>query len=223
MRQAVTRQASAVHDGPASAAPLADLRFRALLPDDDWARLPPAVRRRFSRRLADGKTVVYVGQVREIWLSRAGWLIAQAARLIGAPLPLSRDCFVPSVVTVTEDMAHGGQIWTRLYARRRGFPQIIHSSKRFAGATGLEEHIGFGFGMALTVHVEDGVLVFRSKRYFLEIARRQLPLPGWASPGDLSVSHAELGEGRFLFTLELKHPRLGLLIRQAAAFREQPS
>src|SRR5712664_3881234 len=39
---------------------LCDLRFRALLPDDDWGRLPLATWRRFSKRLADGKTAVYV-------------------------------------------------------------------------------------------------------------------------------------------------------------------
>jgi len=111
---------------------LGDLRFRALLSDDDWASLPLPIRRRFTKRLAGGRTVVYAGEIVETRMSAAGWCVAQLARFVGAPLPLSRDANVPSVVTVTEDMATGGQIWTRLYTRRRGFPQIIHSSKRFA-------------------------------------------------------------------------------------------
>jgi hypothetical protein len=36
----------------------------------------------------------------------------------------------------------------------------------------------------------------------------------------MTVTHAERGNGQFTFTLEVNHPRLGLLIRQAAAFRE---
>jgi hypothetical protein len=40
------------------------------------------------------------------------------------------------------------------------------------------------------------------------------------TPGVLSVIHAELGDGRFSFTLQLVHPRFGLLMRQMAAFRE---
>jgi hypothetical protein len=199
---------------------LGDLRFRALMADADWGQLPLPIRRRFSKRLADGETAVYVGEILETHLSRAGWLLAQLLRLIGAPLPTARDSRVPSVVTVTEEIATGGQIWTRLYARRRSFPQVIHSSKRFAGPTGLEEYVGYGVGMALAVEVQDGALVFRSKGYFLEILAHRFFLPAWASPGALSVTHAEIGEGRFLFTLEIIHPRFGQLIRQSAAFRE---
>jgi uncharacterized protein DUF4166 len=199
---------------------LGDLRFRALLADDDWHALPPAVRRRFSKRLAGGCTVVYAGTVLETYMSRAGWCLAQVARLVGSPLPTSRDADVPSVVTVTEDMATGGQIWTRLYARRRGFPQIIHSSKRFAGSTGIEEYLGRGFAIALRIGVRDGALLFQSDSYFLQIFGWRLRLPAWMSPGAMTVSHAERGDGRFEFTLEVTHPLFGLLIRQSAAFRE---
>jgi hypothetical protein len=199
---------------------LGDLRFRALLSEPDWAALPLAIRRRFSRRLADGGTIIYAGTVMDTRMSRAGWWLAQAMRPIGAPLPVSPDHDVPSVVAVTEDMADGGQVWTRLYARRSGFPQIIHSAKRFAGPTGLEEYVGYGVGMALTVHVIDAALVFRSAGYFFQLFGRRIPLPRWLSPGALSVTHGELPDGWFSFTLDLVHPRFGVLIRQAAVFRE---
>ncbi|HKY88310.1 MAG TPA: DUF4166 domain-containing protein, partial [Pseudorhodoplanes sp.] len=107
-----------------------DLRFRALMSDDNWSRLPLAVRQRFSKRLAGGKTAIYVGEVVKASFSRIGWCLAQAARVIGGPLPTSGDTGVPSIVTVTEDMTTGGQIWTRLYTRRDRFPQVVHSSKR---------------------------------------------------------------------------------------------
>ncbi len=199
---------------------LDDLRFRALLSPDDWMTLPAAVRQRFSKRLADGHTATYVGDVVRVSLSRLGWWLAQAARLIGGPLPVGTDTRVPAIVTVTEDMATGGQIWTRIYTRRNGFPQVIHSSKRFRGATGIEEYVGCGVGMALHVLVEQQALLFRSAHYFLQIGRWQLPLPGWMTPGRLTVRHADLGGGEFLFTLEILHPRFGLLVDQAAVFRE---
>jgi hypothetical protein len=199
---------------------LPDLRFRALLSDADWAALPMPVRRRFSKRLAEGRTAIYVGEVLEAWMSRAGWLLVQALRQIGGPLPTSRDVRVPSIVAVTEDLASGGQVWTRLYVRRRGFPQVIHSSKRFAGPTGLEEHVGCGVGMSLTMRVEDHALVFRSHRYFVDFGRWRLTLPRWATPGTLTVKHIAAEDERFLFAMEIVHPWLGMLVRQSAIFQE---
>ena len=199
---------------------LGDLRFRALLSDEEWDALPVSTRRRFTKRLAAGHTTVYVGEVFETWMSKIGWCVAQAARLIGAPLPLTRGTHLPSVVTVTENAAVGGQTWTRIYARRGGFPQVVHSFKRFAGPTGLEEHVGCGLSVALTLHVVDDALVFRSKSYFIQLLGLRFALPRWMTPGMLSVIHAELGDGRFSFTLQLVHPRFGLLMRQMAAFRE---
>ena len=197
-----------------------DVRFRALLSRDDWARLPPDTRQRFSKRLADGNTAIYAGEVVEVSFSRAGWWLAQIARLIGGPLPISADTRVPSIVTVTEDAATGGQIWTRIYARRNGFPQVIHSSKRFAGPTGLEEYVGYGVGMALRIVVDGGELKFRSAHYFLQLGRLKLTLPAWLTPGALTVTHTDLGCGEFQFALEIIHPRLGMLVRQTAVFRE---
>jgi hypothetical protein len=198
---------------------LADLRFRALLPAEDWAALPAAVRRRFSKRLKGGATVVYRGEVLAVESNLAGRLLAWGARLIGGPLPL---VFQPgaAVVAVTEDAVGQGQVWTRMYVRDDGFPQVIHSAKRFAGPTGLEEYVGAGVGMALTVTAEDEALVFRSAFYFATVLGLRIRLPRWIEPGALTIVHRDLGEGRFAFILALDHPLLGRLLGQDAVFRD---
>lgn len=198
---------------------LADLRFRALLPAEDWAALPLAVRRRFSKRMKGGATVVYRGEVVAVEAHPMGRLLAQAARLIGGPLPL---VFKPgaAVVAVTEDAVGRGQVWSRMYVRKTGFPQVIHSAKRFAGPTGLEEHVGGGVGMALTVAAQEGALVFRSAFYFATVLGLRLRLPRWTEPGALTITHCDLGEGRFAFTLALDHPLLGRLLGQDAVFHD---
>ena len=199
---------------------LGDPRFRALLTAAEWAALPEPIRHRFSKRLRAGESSIYRGHVLGTRMSRAGRWLSQAARLVGAPLPLSRDVGGAAVVTVTEDIADKGQHWTRLYARRDGFPQIIHSSKRFAGPTGLEEYIGFGLGMALTIHVEARALLFRSAGFYIDTRVIRLRLPRWLSPGTLTVTHRDSGSGRFIFDLRIEHPWFGELIQQSAAFEE---
>ena len=200
---------------------LDDLRFRALVGAGPWSRLPAAVRARFGRRLAPGATVTYAGSVDVCRASLAGRLLAQLLRAVGGPLPTSTDTGVPATVAVTEDEAERGQFWTRVYGRHRGFPTIVHSSKRFRGPTGLEEYVGFGIGVALVVRADERALRFESDHYFLGAGRARLRLPRWLGPGTLSVSHADVdGEG-FEFALSLVHPLLGELVHQSATFAER--
>jgi len=206
---------------PAGPTDVHDLRFCALLGAEGWSRLPAAVRARFGKRLAPDMAVTYAGTIVESRRTIAGRLLVELCRLIGAPLPLDADVGVPAVVTVTEDGATGGQFWTRMYGRRCGFPQVIHSSKRFAGPTGLEEYLGRGFGIALTISADEAALHFHSDHYFLALGRRRLALPRWLSPGALTISHVDRGGGWFGFVLSLRHPLLGEIVSQTGLFRER--
>ena len=126
-----------------------DLRFRALLGEAAWAALPEATRARFGKRVAHCRTVVYAGEIVECRMSLAGRLLAQAARLIGGPLPprATSTCRPRSASPrIRRAAASSGPAST---AAGAAFPQVIHSSKRFAGPTGLEEYVGRGFGIAL--------------------------------------------------------------------------
>lgn len=199
---------------------LGDLRFSRLLGATAWAALPEAVRARFSKRYAPGRSVSYAGTVTECRMSRAGWLLAQLGRAIGAPLPLDRGGGMAAVVTVTEHGPSGGQVWTRVYARQDGFPQAIHSVKRFAGPTGLEEYLGFGLGIALRAEAGADRIGFASDHYFWQLGRRRWRVPRWLAPGALRIEHIDHGERRFAFVLALIHPLLGELIHQHAEFRD---
>lgn len=199
---------------------LYDYRFRRLLPRDAWDDLPQDVRRRFTKRLSGQRVALYSGEIVWTRLSTAGWLLAQICRLIGAPLPTSRSGSAPAVVAVSEDRRSGGQVWTRIYGRAHGVPQVIHSAKQFAGTTGLEEHIGGGFGMALVVRADTDALVFASDHYFWQLRKLRVRLPRWLAPGATQVTHRDLGDGRFAFDLHVAHPLLGTLVDQHVLFRD---
>jgi len=200
--------------------PADEPRFRALLGPDDWARLPGPVRRRFSVKLAHAQSLVFVGEVAETRMTAAGRVFGFLGRLIGAPLPLAPGGRTAAVVMVTEDETIGGQLWTRAYSRPGAFPQVIHSAKRFTGPTGLEECVGGAVGMRLTLHIVQRALVFRSAGYFLRLGRWRVPLPGFLMPGRIEVAHREERDGRFSFTLSVRHPLFGEIIRQAAFFTD---
>ncbi len=194
--------------------------FRSLVGEADWQRLPMAVQARFERELAPGESAAFVGSVASTRISLFGRLWAQLARLIGAPLPLKSLERTAAAVIVTQDDATDTQVWTRLYHETGQLPQVICSTKRFAGPTGLEECVGAGIGMALVISVEARALVFRSTEYFWRIAGLRLRIPDWLTPGRIAVIHREERVGQFSFTLLVTHPWFGETIRQVAFFRD---
>jgi len=205
-------------EAPRKSADLGDVRFRALLEREEWERLPPEVQSRFSKHLAGTQTALYRGVVIDMQMSRLGWLLAQVCRLFGAPLPLSRQAGGTAVVSVSEDRRCAGQCWTRIYARRGGFPQVIHSAKRFAGPTGLEEYLGRGLGMALRLEPLSDGLAFVSDHYFLQIGRWRVRLRRAITPGTARITHRQIAGKRFLFELIVEHPRVGKLLHQQILF-----
>ena len=206
---------------PVKSLPKRDGRFRALLGEDGWHRLPQAIRNRFGKKVSGGESVTYQGSVVAMRMNFAGRVLAQVLRLVGSPLPFDESMVgQPAVVVVTEDCESSGQFWVRQYGRAKGFPHIVHSSKRFAGPTGLEEYIGFGIGMSLRVEAEEDALLFKSDRYFFESLGLRIYLPHVFAPGDLVIAHRALGEDRFMFSLDLNHPLFGSLIQQDALFQD---
>lgn len=200
---------------------LHDDRFRTLLGESAWRTLPAPVRERFGKKLRGGSSVAYQGIVTQMFMSRGGWFLAQLCRLIGAPLPYEREAEgMPAIVIVTEDPANDGQFWIRQYGRKSGFPQTVHSSKRFSGPTGLEEIVGYGIGMALNVEATKSALLFKSERYFITILGLRVPIPRWLCPGALTIGHHERGNGTFAYTLSLVHPILGVLLHQKVVFAQ---
>ncbi len=201
-----------------------DTRFSDLVGQDNWLGLPRAIRQRFGKRVKGGDSIAYQGVVTDMHMNGPGRLLAQVMRLVGAPLPYDMTCVgQPAVVVVTEDIAGNGQFWIRQYGRQSGFPQMVHSSKRFAGPTGLEEYIGFGIGMALRVEAQPDALIFKSDHYFLSVFGRRIPIPRIFGPGALVIGHHDLGNGAFRFSMCLKSRLFGQLLSQNAVFKDAKS
>lgn len=181
------------------------------------SRLPARTRVRFG---VERDMVCYHGRVVVSECTPLGRLCRQIARLVGGPLPFD-DTVGPAAVVVMAT-GSGSSSWTRVYRRHGGRAQAIRSVKRFAGSTGLEEYLGAGLCMALQVRVEDASLVFESAGYSWALGSLRIPLPSWLTPGRLLVRSTELAAPCFRFSLTLRHPRFGVVLRQEAVFEDSP-
>lgn len=215
----------ALHRGAAGARPKEAVDIERLVGAVGWARLAPAIRRRFARGHA-ATPVLYVGRM-AFRRSAVGLAFALAGLALRGPLPLRRAEDCPVTVAVSGD-GRGGVVWERCVR----FPgasagRCIQSTKRMGPEGTLLECVRGGLGMVLDVYEEEGALVFASRRYFLAVGGVRLPLPRLIDPGRCVVTHSEVTDGdgdssqaggRFRFTLEMRHRLWGRTFFQTGVF-----
>jgi hypothetical protein len=191
--------------GPASK------NIAALVGAGAWARLPAHVRARFDAGLRNAD---YSGEgVFEA--TAVGRAFARAGVVFGRPLP----CHVGRAsVDICVEAAGDGETWTRRYRFAHAL-EMVSSLKRAGDGPWLEERAG-PLVMRLNVFVERHALVFECIDFRLRIGRFEILLPIVFTPGRIRVEHHDLGGGRFLFTLEARHPWFGRTFHQRCEMRD---
>jgi hypothetical protein len=208
-------------------APVAEFRplhYESLLGAAAWQRLPEAVRDRFAAHEAH-----WTGAM-TLHASFCGRCVAHLCKLIGEPLPPACDEPVRATVRVEPDAATGGSRWIRRYELPRRSLEIA-SVKSVDAAGHMIERLAMGLRMELDVRTDDGALHFVTTGYHLEIPRSwpllrrvcprplRLRFPAWWLPGRTHVVHRDLGDGRFRFSMTIRHAWLGELFHHDGVFR----
>lgn len=180
-----------------------------------WARLAPAIRQRFAHTQAH-RPRTYHGAL-DAWRSPAGLVFALLGRALGGPLPCRRGKAVPAEVHVRPNGV--GIEWERLLHFGPGRTERVASAKQDGRNGRLLERTG-GLAMELDVFEDAGALVFRSRRYLLQLGRWRIPIPALLTPGACEVRHEDAGPNRFRFTLTATHPVWGLTFHQDGLFQD---
>jgi hypothetical protein len=191
--------------------PLPPLDLSALVGATAWARLPAAVQRRFA---AGHPEATYRG-LTDLRCSRFGRVLAWLVKPLRSPLAAANVRALPTTVRVRAVGA--GVVWERCF--EDGVGHVV-STKELDRDGRLQERTRGGLGMALTVYEQDGALVFESRRYFLDLGRWRVAVPGLLSPGTCRVEHRDLGRGLFRFTLSMRHPLWGETFHQSGVFAD---
>jgi Domain of unknown function (DUF4166) len=200
-----------------------DLAFRQLLGESAWRGLPAAIQSRFGVKPPPGQVVEYAGRMTAVRASVIGRLFGQLCRLIGSPIAPYTGNDVPISVFVHQAPDGDGVVWRREYFFPGRGKVAARSVKKVDGADSLLECFAAGFTMRMRVFAEAGNLHFLSTGYFIRLGRWRLPIPALLSPGQTHVIHADRGNGRFSFTMTVRHPLYGECFFQDGWFhaREQ--
>lgn len=186
----------------------------------DWETLHPAIRQRFSNDPQHDEIIHYTGTI-NTERSFCGWLFAHLTRIIGNPLTPYCGKDVPMDVRLFQSATAHGVCWERTYYFPNRKPYVVTSVKKTGRHGEMLECVGGGFGMVLDVYTENQQLHFRSSRYFWQCGRLRIHLPHCITPGQTHVTHTDLSEGNFRFTIRMIHPRLGRTFFQDGVFRRK--
>lgn len=194
--------------------------FKALIGDKGWARLHPAIRRRFSDHTTN---VVYKGDI-DIHANFVGKVFAALLMPFGGPLPFVRNAHMMAKVDVFPN-PHGGVVWRRQFLRPNKPPLQVESVKQMHTDGNLLECVKAGpFGgiaMILDVYEHEHSLCFKSLGYFLKLGPFKIPISHIFTPGHTLVEHideAALGGGCFRFRLTMRHKWFGKTVCQDGVF-----
>jgi len=194
-----------------------DVDFARLVGADGWWRLAPEIRRRFTEQPQADRPIRFVGVMEQVRCSWLGFLLAQFCRLLGTPFAPFRGRDVPMTITLRHVDEHA-VAWDREYRYPDRAPITVTSTKRVGDDGGLQECVGFGFGMRLAVFEANRALHFLSLRYFWRVGARVLQLPRLLTPGTAHIVHTDLGQGNFRFTMTIHHDLFGTLFEQDGVF-----
>ena len=194
----------------------AKLDYRGLLGEQYWQRLHPAIKLRFAHK--NQQETVYKGEMKQVYASFAGKILAQICRLIGTPLALYSGKNVPVEVKVYPNKKVGGMVWDRFYQFPNKTVNRVKSTKCILGPKQLVEMVGGGFGMKLKVYVKNSALYFESTQFFWQCGGFTIFIPDILSPGKTFVSQEALNDSQFRFRLEVNHCLLGKMFQQVGIF-----
>ena len=181
---------------------------------DDWQKLPEVIQRHYQitgnqqSHLEGTMEIAYPG-----YLFPLIWSIHLFGGLVLWPGP---------AVRAEVDKTADGEIlhWRRTMTYPDGKTDYFRSQMLYSAEHELMEVIiGFGFGLLLTVEVNNGDLIYRSKGHFWQCGSYRVNIPDWLLLGTATISEHALSEGEFYLDFTIRHPLWGVRYYYRGRFR----
>lgn len=127
-----------------------------------------------------------------------------------------------AVQTLVEKTCAGRiQRWRRTMRWADGQGMRFDSVWRLGDDGTLTESVRAGIGLEMRPFVVGTQLHFRGLRYVVRWGRLQFGIPGWLTPGAVSIVESALDDRQVAIDFRIRHPLFGTLYRYAGVFRVQ--
>lgn len=184
----------------------------------DWESLPPVIRRHYQLAPAGQSLVQGLLEISyPSYLKPLIWLIHLCGGLI-----YQRGKDIPTRVVKRQSPETAALCWQRTLRYPDGRQDTFASRMLYSRPHELVEIIGFGFGLKLTVDVEQQTLVYRSNGHLWRCAGFQFRIPDWLVLGSATIVERPVSEGEFSLDFTIRHPLIGTTYYYRGSFGYGP-
>ena len=171
----------------------------------DWHKLPRVIQRHYE--VPDGQSTCLQGTMT---IHYPNFILPMVGiiHLFGG-LIFRRGQSVQTQVEKTTSTAGSLLHWQRTMTYPDGKSHFFRSRMAYLAEHELIESIGYGFGIRITVHVENGNLVYRSNGHIWQSFGLCLNIPDCLLLGAATISEHAVSDDRFYLDFTIRHPWWG--------------
>jgi len=175
---------------------------------DKWQHLPPVIQRHYCLQ-ANHKLANLVTGTMYVRYPKFVRPMLFITRLMGGLVDLKGENLSVRVEKWLSADNSDTLFWKRTIQAHDGQSTVFASRMEYQQDNQLIEFVGCGFGLLLTVTVENSRLIYRSNGHLWQIGKLRIPIPDVLFLGHATITETAISENQFELDFRIKHPLFG--------------
>lgn len=185
---------------------------------ENWYHLAEIVRQHYDITPGEKSRMIIKGEMDEVYHSVIAKLFILPGRIFGALVPYKGRNIPTEVRNWTSEENTKAMFWYRTLDFPNKPPLIFASRMEHIKDDEIIEYVRYGMGIRMSMSVEDGALIFKSKGYVWKVGGLKVPIPTWLILGDAKIIEKKISEDRFYIDFNIIHPLFGKTFSYSGTF-----
>lgn len=175
----------------------------------NWDDLDDIVKQHYEMTSGESSEMTIKGVMDEVYHSNIAKLFLLPGRFFGALVPYKGRNIPTEVRNWTSEEDCKAMFWHRTLDFPNKAPLIFASRMEHIKDDEIIEYVRYGMGIRMSMSVDDGALIFKSKGYVWKIGGISIPIPTWLILGEAKIIEKGTAVDKFYINFEMVHPLFG--------------
>lgn len=185
---------------------------------EHWNDLAEIVKQHYDITPGEASKMTIKGSMDEVYHSNIAKLFLLPGRIFGALVPYKGKNIPTEVRNWTSEDNHKAMFWYRTLDFPNKPPLIFASRMEHIKDDEIIEYVRYGMGIRMTMSVDEGALIFKSKGYVWKIGGFKISIPTWLILGDAEIIEKAISEDKFYIDFNMIHPLFGRMFSYSGTY-----